>query len=113
MLNSTLPEILQAYVTAGVGVGVGVCVAVGVGVYPVIVTSKALPPQGSLGDGVGVFVGVTEMVGVTDGVGVTSQSKTALKSKTEQLTVGVGVGVGHTPSVKYVSHKSGQVEVQG
>jgi hypothetical protein len=38
-----------------------------------------------------------EIVGVILGVGVTSQSKIALKSNTEQLTVGVGVGVGQFP----------------
>ena len=73
-----------------------------------IVAFKALPPQGLLGDGVGVIVGVVDIVGVTLGVGVTSQSKTAVKSNTEQFTVGVGVGVGQAPLKTYVSHKSGQ-----
>jgi len=63
--------------------------------------------------GVGVTVGVVVTVGVTVGLGVISQSKIAVKSKTVQLTVGVGVGVTHTPAEKYVSQMSGQLEIQG
>jgi hypothetical protein len=60
--------------------------------------------------GVGVIVGVTLGVGV--GVGLTAQSKIALKSIL-QTDVGDGVGVGHKPVVKKLSHKSGQLSKQG
>jgi hypothetical protein len=53
--------------------------------------------QGFVDVGVIVGVGVILDVGVIVGVGINSQSNTALKSKTLQLFVGVGVGVGHTP----------------
>ena len=53
--------------------------------------------QGFVTVGVIVGVGVIVEVGVIVGVGINSQSNTALKSKTLQLFVGVGVGVGHTP----------------
>jgi hypothetical protein len=46
---------------------------------------------------VGVVVGVLVVVGVMVGVGINSQSNIALKSKTLQFCVGVGVGVEHTP----------------
>jgi hypothetical protein len=51
------------------------------------------------------------IVGVGVGVGVTSviQSKIASKSKVTQATV-VVVVVGHVPSKKYSSHKSGHFE---
>jgi hypothetical protein len=55
---------------------------------------------------------VIDGVGVGDGVGSAIQSKIASKSKSIQATV-VVVVVGHDPSKKNSSHKSGQVEKHG
>ena len=61
------------------------------------IASIPIIEQGFVAVGVIVGVGVILDVGVIVGVGINSQSNTALKSKTLQLFVGVGVGVGHTP----------------
>jgi hypothetical protein len=64
-------------------------------------------------DGVTVCVGVTLTLGLGVGVGIYSQLNNAVKSKTSQFCVGVGVGVGHIPLKTYTFDKSGQVLTQG
>jgi hypothetical protein len=62
--------------------------------------SIPITEQGFVAVGVIVGVGVIVEVGVMVGVGINSQSNIALKSKTLQFCVGVGVGVEHTPELK-------------
>jgi hypothetical protein len=62
--------------------------------------SIPITEQGFVAVGVIVGVGVIVEVGVIVGVGINSQSNIAVKSKTLQLFVGVGVGVEHTPELK-------------
>jgi hypothetical protein len=68
-LNTTSPEKVHGLVTTGVDDGV--TVGVGVGVDDIVVpdASKNRPPQGFVGVGVGVDVGVVDGVGVFVGVG--------------------------------------------
>jgi hypothetical protein len=82
--------------------GVGVLVGVAVGVAETFNNDATTlnTPQANVG--VTVFVGVNVGVAVTEGVinDTGSHSKYELKSNTEQLFVGVGVGVGHVPEDK-------------
>jgi hypothetical protein len=109
----TKPETKQSIVGVGVGLGVSLGVGVGVGVYviPVATKFKLLHTLDGVGVTVGVGVGVN--VGVTVGVGVTSQLNNASKSIMSQLLYVVVVLTTQYPSVKNVSHKSGQLLKQG
>ena len=99
------------FLTIVLGDGDGPMVVVVV-VYPEIVISPPTPIQ-LLTDGVieGVIggVGVIEIVGVGEG---TSQSKYAVKSNILHGLV-VVVVVLHEPLVNTISHKSGQMNVDG
>jgi hypothetical protein len=100
VLNVTSPEKVTSLFI--ILVGVGDRVGVGVGVEDTLnkETSTSNIPQANVG--VTVFVGVNVGVAVTEGVinDTGSHSKYELKSNTEQLFVGVGVGVGHVPEDK-------------
>ena len=113
VLKTTSPEKLMSLITVLVDVGVTVGVGVGVDDILLISASTVILKQKLVIVGVGVDVVV--IVGV--GVGVTkligSQLKYDWKSNTEQLLVGVGVGVGQVPDDKYPLNKSGQFDTQG